>query len=626
MRTLIRVSLLLICCSVISVHSFGQQTPYLEKTVTIRYGTLTYAELFKQLSQQTGVVFSYTTTFDDSRKITVQYNRKPLRIVLNALFNEGGCTYKQKGKYIIVTCKPVEKPQPVANSDVVVNGYVYNAADSSLLPETSVYLRQNRQSSVTNEYGYFSMGFPKSSDVLSVSVAREGFRDTTIVILARQRNTLVVYLEPETQETIILPNDTVSVVYEPVEDSLIVVSDSPEEIPFDFWSRMRALKPNLRNIKDTMFTHVSVSLVPPISTNRLLSLNTVNDYSFNILVGSSRGVNLMELGGLVNIDAGNVKYVQLAGLANLVSGNVTGVQAAGIVNTVYGNTYAVQAAGIVNLNRGNVRAVQLAGIGNVVDGDVEAVQAAGIFNQNFRHTEGIQIAGIANSTRSINGTQISGFVNRADSIRGFQIAGFGNYADYVNGFQISGFINRSGHVQGSQFGVLNFARSTNGVPVGFFSFVRTGYHKIEFATDEHLLSTASFRTGVNAFHNIFIGGVQLSDNDRLWTIGYGLGTSARLSKHWYLDFDITSQQVELAESGNFDFNQLTKAYLGIEWRILNKFSIAAGPTFNWFLSDINGFDYATIQSRLTTPVVYESTTGDFNHRLWVGGKVALRFL
>lgn len=626
MRTLIRISLLLICCSVLSIHSFGQQTPYLEKNVTIRYGTFSYAELFKQLSQQTGVVFSYTTTFDDNRKITVQYNRKPLRIVLNSLFNEGGCTYKQKGKYIIISCKPVEKPQPVTNSDVIVNGYVYNAEDSTLLPETSVYLRQNRQASVTNEYGYFSMGFTKSSDVLSVSIAREGYRDTTIVILARQRNTLVIYLEPEKQEIPEIPNDTVSVVYEPVTDSLITITDPQEEVPFDFWSRMRALKPNLRNIKDTMFTHVSFSLVPPISTNRLLSLNTVNDYSFNVLAGSSRGVNLMEIGGLVNIDAGNVKYLQLAGIANLVSGNVMGVQGAGIVNTVYGNTYAVQAAGIVNLNRGDVHAVQLAGIGNVVDGNVEAVQAAGIFNQNMNHTEGVQMAGIANSTRTMEGTQISGFVNRADSIHGVQIAGFGNYAKYINGFQVAGFINRAGHVQGSQFGVLNFARSTNGVPVGFFSFVRTGYHKIEFATDEHLLSTASFRTGVNAFHNIFIGGMQFSGNDRLWTIGYGLGTSARLSKRWYLDFDVTSQQIELAESGNFDFNQLTKAYLGIEWRILKKFSIAAGPTFNWFLSDINGFDHATIQSRLTTPAVYESITGDFNHRLWVGGKVALRFL
>lgn len=643
MRELSRISLVLICCSVFFSLAYGQQTPYLEKTVTIKYGTYSYADLFKQFSSQTGVVFSYTN-FDDSKKVTAQFAKRPLRIALNELFNQGDCTYKMKGKYVILSCKTVIKPKEPAKETMMVNGYIYNAVDSTLISETSVFLKQNRQSAITNEFGYFSMNFTKTSDVLSISVAKENFEDTTVVILSKQRNTLVIYLNPKAPATKITVNDSVTVVYSPTIDTVQLVPeiDSIPAGPFAFWDRFRANHANLKNIRDTLFTKYSFSFVHPLSTNGLLSINTVNQYSFNALIGFSKGIDRFEIGGLINLDYGNVKYVQVAGIANLVSGDVKGFQMGGILNVVGGNVDGVQLAGIVNVNKGNVRNVQIAGIGNTVLGSISGAQVGGIFNLNWKHTDGIQVAGIYNQTISLDGmqlagianmtwrkavgTQLSGIVNTADSLIGGQITGIANNANYVKGFQFSGIINRAVHVDGTQVSLINIAHSTSGVPFGFLSYVHTGYHKIELGIDEQLMSTIAFRTGVNAFHNIFIAGTQFSGSNRLWTFGYGVGSSIKLSKSFFLDLDLTAQNLLLTASNTITNNTLTKFYVGVEYRIWNKFSIAAGPTLNWLNANSSGMNYSTIQDRLDIKPIASSVNGSFTNQLWVGGKIAIRIL
>jgi vacuolar-type H+-ATPase subunit F/Vma7 len=542
-----------------------------------------------------------------------------------------------------LTCKPFQKKtddKPPPSANVTVDGYIYDADDSSLVAETRVYLRQNRQSAITNDYGYFSISFPKTSDVLSISVAKENYEDTTIVILSKQRTTIVIYLQPKAPATKITIDDSLVVKYEPVVDTLPQAADSLPEEPFSFWSRFKKTHSNLRNITDTLFTQVSVSLVPPLSTNRLLAVNTVNKVSFNILAGYSRGIDGFELGGLVNLDYGDVRYIQAAGLTNLVSGSSTGLQVAGLLNTVGKDVSGLQVAGIVNLDRGNVRHVQVAGIGNGVFGSVTGVQVGGIFNvagdsvsgfqlagiSNFTpRMKGMQLAGVSNSVWRIDGTQLAGIANTADTVYGFQLAGIANTADYIKGFQLSGIVNRAGHIDGSQIGLINVARSTTGVPFGLLSYVRDGYHKVEFATDENLLSTISLRTGVNALHNIFLAGAQFTGEDRAWTVGYGLGTAIPLSRRFYLSFDVTGQQVQVMGTGNIDYNLLSKAYLGLEFRIAKKFSISAGPTLNWLNADSEGTDYDLVQQSLHQPALYEESNGQFTNRLWAGGRVSIKF-
>lgn len=625
MHTIIRFLSVAFLCCITAFHS-GAQTPYLEKDVTIRSGTYAYEDLFRLISNQTGVVFSYTG-FDDQQRVSARFDKQPLRIVLNTLFSNGNFTYKLKGKYLILTAKPAPKPKSehgsANSSNLILNGYILNAEDSSEIEESSVYIKQCKQSALTNEYGYFNLSFPKTTDVLSISVAKEDFKDTTVVIISKQQNTLVIYLQPKSTPVSVtvdsvrltLSMDSVQPSQTPVKDTLPAVNP--------FWKRFRERSANLRNITDTLFTNVSFSLVPPISTNRLLSVNTVNKFSFNLLAGSSKGIDVFELGGLVNVDYGNVKYVQIGGLTNLVSGSSSGVQVAGLVNTVAKDVNGVQVAGLVNLDGGKVKHVQIAGIANLVKDTVRGVQIGGITNLNTSCTKGLQLAGVYNHTKNVFGGQIAGIANMADTVSGLQLAGLVNTSRLINGFQLSGLINIAGKVKGSQLGFLNISDSISGIPIGFLSFVKKGYHKAELACDENLLATLSFRTGVDKFHNILIGGIQLSAGKPLWTIGYGLGSAIQLGRKWYLDLDLTSQQLFLSNS-DVTYNMLTKSFIGIEYRFGKNFSIAAGPSVNWYSSESN-IANDPVWGRMKQRPLSTSVDNGFANQLWIGGKLAIRF-
>lgn len=625
MHTIIRFLSVAFLCCITAFHS-GAQTPYLEKDVTIRSGTYAYEDLFRMISNQTGVVFSYTG-FDDQQRVSARFDKQPLRIVLNTLFSNGSFSYKLKGKYVIVNAKPAPKPKSdnasANSSNLVLNGYILNAEDSTEIVESSVYIKQSKQSALTNEYGYFNLSFPKTTDVLSISVAKEDFKDTTVVIISKQQSTLVIYLQPKSAPVsvtvdsmrVTLTTDSIKPSETPVKDTLPPVNP--------FWKRLREQRANLRNISDTLFTKVSFSLFPPISTNRLLSVNTVNQFSFNLLVGSSKGIDIFELGGLVNFDYGNVKYVQIAGLTNLVSGTSSGVQVAGLINTVGKDVNGVQVAGLLNLDGGKVKHVQVAGIANLVKDTVTGVQIGGIANLNTSYTKGVQLAGIYNHSRNVFGGQIAGIANMGDTVHGVQLAGLVNKSSIISGFQLSGLINIAGKVKGSQLGFLNIADSISGIPIGFLSFVKKGYHKVELACDENFLATLSFRTGVDQFHNILIGGMQISGGRPLWTFGYGIGSALRLGRKWYLDLDLTAQQLYLNNTG-LTYNMLTKSFVGIEYRFGKNFSIAAGPTVNWYSSESNA---ATdpVWSRINQRTVSNSIESGFVNQLWIGGKLALRF-
>lgn len=134
-----------------------------------------------------------------------------------------------------------------------------------------------------------------------------------------------------------------------------------------------------------------LSFVSPIGTNGMESENTINDFSLNILGGYSYGNNILELGGLYNINLEHTTGCQIAGLFNY-SGNAHGV---------------FQLAGIANISKDKA--------------------------------EGVQISGITNIAKRVDGVQTSGIINIADEVNGVQI-GLINYANRSNGASI-GLIN-----------------------------------------------------------------------------------------------------------------------------------------------------------------------------------------
>jgi hypothetical protein len=427
-------------------------------------------------------------------------------------------------------------------------------------------------------------------------------------------------------------------------DSAITVTDNSSVFKnWILWKKLELSNDHLRNIGDTLYNNVSISLFPFCSTNGKLSINTINRYSINLIAGYSKGVEVMEVGWLLNIDNGDVRYLQYAGFMNIVSGNVlgfqiagftnvvgktmTGLQFAGFTNVVMDTVRGMQVSGFSNINRRMTNGIQFAGFANIVSDDMNGIQSAGFINTTAKNTIGMQFAGFGNYSSQMVGIQGSGFYNFVQkTMDGIQMAGFINTADSLNGLQVSGFINVAKHVKGGQIGYINISKTCDGLPIGFFSYVHTGYHKIELATDERLITTLAFRTGVDKFHNIFFAGSNFAKSDRMLTVGYGIGTSLKYREKIYFDIDLTAQTLQISPSGqNWNQNSLNKLFVGVEFRPYKKLSVAVGPTLNVWVANSNDVDYVNLSQNLPTGF-YSYSKDNTEIKAWIGGKLSVKFL
>lgn len=205
-----------------------------------------------------------------------------------------------------------------------------------------------------------------------------------------------------------------------------------------------------------------------------------------------------------------------------------------------------------------------------------------------------------------------------------QITGAVNIAGKSN-VQIAA-VNIARHVKNLQLGVINIADSCSGIPLGLFSYVRSGYHRLEASIDESSFATIAYRSGVQRFHTFFEAGIATKQMpDRLFTWGYGIGTSLGKTPKMLVDFDLSVRQ--FATSRAFLQNgKHFKLYCGIDRKVASRLSIAVGVAYNMLVyknSETNQQAYSSIAPYTLTNNIVGSNTC---LKSWIGGKVALRFL
>jgi len=557
-----------------------------------------------RISQQAGFSFSYNSTLiPDNQTVTISLKDKTVREALNEIF-KGTMDYKEKGNHVILT-KVAVKQKP-ASATFIISGDVEDALTKVKLTEVSVYEKKSITSVVTDQSGFFKMKLEKKEEPLSISISKKGYLDTVIVSNGVGDQFLHISMQPE---VIMQASDTaVSPVAKPDSVEVIPVADHEKDFSLPY-----ASEPNVINIRDTLHRKFQASLFPFIGSNGRLSGNAINDYSFNLFAGYSQGTRKVEVAGFVNIDRGNVSWLQVAGFGNIVGGNVYGIQASSFFNLNGGETNAIQFSGFVNVNFRQAHGVQISGLSNF----------------NWNSANGVLVAGFANYARgNSNGVQAAGFLNvHNGNYKGWQMACFANITKgTIDGLQASAFLNYAHRVNGSQISIFNYADSLTGAPIGLFSIVRTGYHQIELSADEIFYSNLAFRTGVKKFYNILLSGFQPQngfDKDAVWTLGYGLGTATKLARWLDLNFDITSQHVN---KGGFteSLSSLNKIHLGFDFRLAKKFSIYAGATVNGYFTKTSSTDYPDLFTNFTPKefIIDE----DIRLQMWMGGKLAVRFL
>jgi hypothetical protein len=586
---------------VFSSKTFSQsKTPLLECNITITIINEKTDAALNKIAQQGGFSFSYNPAIIDINKVvSLSVTKKTVREVLNQLFNNK-IDYKQKNNYIILQKAKEEPIKPESKNETFsVSGYV-NDEKGEKIQWASVYDKKSLASAITNEYGFYKLELNRNQPNIVLNVSKQQYRDTISKITNNSNQFINLTLTKIKVDSVQKFNT----------DSLYnAASDNANSI---FLSAQN--QANAENIKDTIYREWQFGVLPFVGTNGQLSGNVINDYSFNLFGGYSLGNRKSEIALLFNVNRGDVAGVQLAGLFNASGGNVRGAQFASFTNTIKGSVNGLQMAGFVNVAWGNLEGAQFAGYVNVVRGKMHGAQFAGFVNTCIDTVRGFQGAGFVNvSNKFTRGTQLAGFANvTVNRIEGAQI-GFFNYAK---------------EVEGSQIGFFNYSKEIKGVPVGFLSYVNNGYHKLEVSADEIFYTNLAFRSGVDAFHNIITAGIRPDDfKNPLWTFGYGIGSTIKLSHTVGIDIDITSNQV--VKNADFEeMNLINKGYVGLDIKLAKKCSIAFGATVNGQLTKTTYENYPDIFDNLKPHIFYEHTytSSDLNLKMWMGGKVALRFL
>jgi hypothetical protein len=602
--------------------------PLLERSITISFTNERLDAALKKIGDQGGFTFSYNASLVESSKlITYNFRKKTVREILDILF-KGALEYKIRSNHIILT---KAKESSKENDEKILSGYVIDEATGERLKNVSVYDPVTLTSAVTDSYGYFEIRIDDAANAVNLSVNKQNYADTVVAVSSDERRLLNIPIRIDKQKW-------------------LTVADSVGERIKRFWNNkiFNPRKPNVVNIRDTLYRSFQFSLVPYVGTNHLLSGNVINDFSLNLFGGYGLGVKKLEVGGLFNTDRADVKGWQLAGLFNVVGGTFRGGQFAGLFNANFSESKGAQFAGLANVNwvgsanfsaagllnftRLDSRGVHLAGLSNLTVGNQSGGHAAGSFNLATRDSGPMQLAGLFNFTaRDVKGAQVAGVFNFAGrNVKGTQVAPVLNFtARHIEGSQVSALLNYATKVKGVQLGLVNIADSVKGVSFGIFSFVLRGYHKIEFSADEIFYTNAAFRTGVNKFYNIFTAGAKpksFEQDQTYWTFGYGVGTAPKITRWLYLNLDVTANQI-VTERNISALNLLNKLYLGLDLQAAKHLSFTFGATLNSYITE-NSYDgYKPLFTDYHPKIFHNKDySNDLNMKMWLGAKVGVRFL
>jgi hypothetical protein len=112
----------------------------------------------------------------------------------------------------------------------------------------------------------------------------------------------------------------------------------------------------------------------------------------------------------------------------------------------------------------------------------------------------------------------------------------------------------------------------------------------------------------------------------VWTFGYGIGTTRKITPWLYFDLDLSSQHVNRGSFTNA-LSLLNKAYVGFDFQVAKKFSLATGVTLNGYMTRTTFSDYSELFTGYKPRIISnQNLNNDINLKLWLGAKVALRFL
>lgn len=508
-------------------------------------------DIFNWVNEKEGISFSYNSRLLNPDSVV---NVKPFKGVLVAYLEKvlgQQFSFKETSSHIIINYAPqrmdveVNIPEEI-NNRMMITGYIRDLRTDKAIPYASVYDRGAFVSTLTDRNGYFELDVKKPDNLIAISMSKEDYRDTSIMLL----------LPVEAAE--LLGKGGKLGYYSDYGQGKTVFSTFFGGLFSNSSQRLQSL--NLAGV--FAYSPFQVSLTPGLSTHGFFESQVVNKFSLNVLGGYTAGVDGFEMAGAFNINQYNVRGTQVGGLFNVVGGNVKGVQLAGGGNIVVHD----------------LSGVQIGGIWNNVDTVKSGAQIAGALNL-ARQSKGVQLAGVTNISRADVGSQIAGGVNIAKSTKGVQLAGVTNISRANVGSQIAGGVNIAKKVKGIQLaGLVNIADSSD-YPIGVFNFIKNGSKEFSISVDESKLVSFNFRSGGRVMYSLIGVGAYVDSEDSKYAVEFGIGANLIRRQRFSLATELATRT---SFTSGFD-DDVNRAIFRVipRYHLTKNLQVYVAPSFNY---------------------------------------------
>ncbi|MGD1845786.1 MAG: hypothetical protein ACFB10_10380 [Salibacteraceae bacterium] len=588
------------------------QNRFAERPISLQLKQVTLEEALFEVGQAGGFELAYNPSrFPVDSLLNLTVERIAAGKVVRQLLGNN-ISMVQSGQHLVIRLKKPSGSGRLPKNRYVIKGVIVNQQTGKVVSNATVYDVDRLYSALTDAQGYYELEVNSRAPVLGLTVTKNAFLDTLILIEPQPNLKLDVQLRPK----------------EPLPDKMPMKAVAPDAFPATrvdelalvrLWTTDEVrLQAQNRSYLEPRLGQISV--LPGVGSNRLMSGAVENTVSFNLLSGYSGGLNGIEVGGLVNILREDMIGVQVGGWANVVGGKISGLQVGGLYNRGRKDVHGIQVGGLFNTTGGSVKGMQIGGLFNLTEGAVRGFQVGGLFNQTQGAVQGFQIGGLFNYSGSnvkvmqigglfnmgenvggiqlaglfnqvegaVGGLQVAGLYNEADSVGMLQLSGLVNQARTIRGLQLAGLVNVAKKVEGSQLSIINISDTVTGVAFGFLSIARHGYHALEFSTDDILFANLHLKLGGN--HRIYI---QFSvcirtfeSNKPITGIGYGLGTLFPLKDaEWWGRVELSTHHLSRNSLFDTDFQLLNRIRPALVWRPRPHWDVSLGPAINVIVYD-----------------------------------------
>ena len=178
---------------VLSVFSSKASVYSQSAKLTLKMENTRITDVFDAIEQQSEFYFFYNRDkFDDNKLVTVDFEEKKIKTVLDEIFKEEPVSYEIFDRNIIIKVNEKHAEMPVNQQQKSVQGKVNNQEGEGL-PGVSVFVKGTTVGTVTNADGSFILSIPGDAETLVFSFI--GMRTQEITI--GNQTTFTITLEEE---------------------------------------------------------------------------------------------------------------------------------------------------------------------------------------------------------------------------------------------------------------------------------------------------------------------------------------------------------------------------------------------------------------------------------------------